>query len=157
LQELISIQRLTTSATSRARRQLLQTACDAWHAMLIMLVKHTRRTKCSRTSSGSCRRTCNAWTRTPPMCMVLIRSNWPSKAHLGQVPMCRFLRSVMVPTKDHPRRQAMATATVLPASHNQVQCKALSMAVMDAEHLLHAVLALHGVAHPTEKQHDCRS
>jgi hypothetical protein len=133
LHELIGVQRLIIFATSKARQQLLQTVCAALHAMLTMLVKHTRRTKCSRTSFESCRRTCNVWTRTHPMCMVLIRSSWPSKAHLGLVPLCRFLRSAMVHTKDHHLHQEQEV-TAMVSRRNPGQCKALSTAVMDAEH-----------------------
>jgi hypothetical protein len=132
LQDLIGVQRLIISATSRARQQLLQTACAALHAMLTMLVKHTRRTKCSRTNFESCKRTCNVWTRIHPMCMVLIRSSWPNKAHPGLVPLCRFLRSAMVLTKDRLHQEQEATAMV--SRLNPAQCKVLSTAVMDAEH-----------------------
>ena len=130
LHELINLQRSSISATCRMRLQLLRKICVAWLATLTTCVKHTRRTKCSRMSSESCKRTCNDSTQTHPMFTAITRSNWPSKALLRLAVQSLSLLSVMALTRDrHHHHQDTATD-----SRQQARCKVLSMAT-DAEHL----------------------
>lgn len=129
LHELINLQRSSISATCKTRLQLLRKTCVAWLATLTTRVKHTRRTKCSRMSSESCKQTYNASTQTHPMFTAITRSNWPSKALLRLAVQSLSLRSVMALTRDRHHHQATATD-----SRQQARCKASNM-VTGAEHV----------------------